>query len=110
MSVTIKLSKPVKAHDEEVSEITLRKPVPKDVMELGSPQLLVPSADGESAGVEIRAKVVGRYICRLASIPMNSVEALEIADFMKAQGVIMNFLASGGSEKTETDSPTDSST
>lgn len=110
MSVSVELKKPVKAHAEEVSELTLREPVPKDVMELGSPQLIVPSADGDTAGVEIRGKVIGRYICRLASIPMSSVEALDIADFMKCQGVIMSFLASGESETTEKDSPTDSST
>ena len=98
MSATVKLSRPIQAHGEEVSEITLREPTADDVMQIGSPQLLVPSADGESAGVEIRAKVIGQYITRLASIPPSSVKALPIVDFMQCQQVIMGFFGGGAGE------------
>lgn len=98
MSVTVKLSRPITAHGEEVSEITLREPTAEDVMQVGSPQLLIPSADGESVGIEIRGKVIGQYISRLGAIPMSSVKALPIGDFTRCQGEIMNFFGGGAGE------------
>lgn len=98
MSESMKLIKPILAHGEEVAELTFREPVPEDVMQIGSPQLLIPSADGESVGIEIRAKVVGQYISRLASIPMSSVKAMSMSDFNRAQGVVMGFFGTGGGE------------
>ena len=98
MSTTVKLSKPIPAHGEEVGEITLRVPVPEDVMQIGSPQLLIPSADGESVGIEIRSKVVGQYISRLAAIPMSSVKAMSLGDFTRCQGAVMDFFSNGGGE------------
>ncbi|MDO9235948.1 MAG: phage tail assembly protein [Aquabacterium sp.] len=96
--LTVPLVKPVAAHGDEVSELTFREPLPEDVMQIGMPTLLIPSSDGESVGVEIRAKVIGQYISRLAGIPMSSVKALAIADFLQCQGVIMGFFGSGGGE------------
>ncbi len=98
MSETVKLAKPITAHGEEVSEITLRQPTPDDVMQIGSPSLLIPSADGESVGIEIRAKVIGQYIMRLGSVPLSSVKAMSIGDFQRCQGVIMGFFGDGGGE------------
>lgn len=69
MSVTVPLSKPIKAHGDEVSELTLREPTTKDVIELGLPTLIIPGADGQSTGIEIR-QPVGCYVMRLAAIPM----------------------------------------
>jgi len=98
MSETVQLAKPITAHGEEVSEITLRQPTPDDVMQIGSPSLLIPSSDGESVGIEIRAKVIGQYIMRLGSIPLSSVKAMSIGDFQRCQGVIMGFFGDGGGE------------
>ncbi len=94
-ATTVQLSKPIMAHGEEVSSITMREPVPKDLMELGSPMLMIPSADGKTAGIEIRTAVVARYISRLAAIPMSSVESMSVADFTACQGAITPFLLSG---------------
>lgn len=96
--LTITLAKPVAAHGEEVSELTFREPVPEDIMQIGTPTLLIPSSDGESVGIEIRAKLIGQYISRLAGIPMSSVKALSVADFMQCQGAIMGFFGNGGGE------------
>lgn len=90
---TIKLSQPIKAHGEEVSELELSEPTTKDVMELGYPYLVVPS-DTDETGIELRPKVAGRYISRLAKIPMSSVEQLAIADLQLLQGEIMGFFGS----------------
>lgn len=98
MSVTVKLSKPLTAHGEEVTEITLRQPIADDVMQIGVPQLLIPSADGESVGIEVRAKLIGQYITRLGSIPPSSVKQMALGDFQRCQAVVMSFFAEGDGE------------
>ena len=91
MSTVVPLNKPVKAHGEEVSELILREPVTKDVIELGLPTLIVPGADGKSVGIELRQGVISRYVSRLAQIPMSSVEALSLSDFSACSAVVMGF-------------------
>lgn len=93
----VALSKPITAHGEETSELTFREPTTEDVMQIGMPQLLIPSADGESVGVEVRTKVVGQYISRLAAIPLSSVKSLSVKDFNACTGVVMGFF-NGGAE------------
>lgn len=88
---TVTLSKPIKAHGEEVSTLTFREPTPKDLMQLGFPSLIVPSADGGVSGIEVRAKVIGAYIARLAGIPPSSVEAMSVSDFIACQSEILPF-------------------
>lgn len=95
---TVPLSKPVTAHGESLSELTLREPTTKDIIELGLPTLIIPGDDGQSTGVELRQKVIARYVSRLASIPMSSVEALTIKDFSLATAAVMSFFGSGDGE------------
>ena len=59
--------------------------------------VLVPSTDGESVAVEVRADIVGQYIARLAAIPLSSVDQLAIRDFNACMGVVMGFF-NGGAE------------
>ena len=105
----VQLRKPIPAHGQEVTEIELREPTPADVMEEGVPTLLIPSADGTSVGVEIRTKVIGRYISRLGGIPLSSVKVMSLGDFTRAQGAVMSFFSDGDGESSG-DSPTESST
>ena len=78
-------------------------------MEEGIPSLLIPSADGSSVGVEIRTKVVGRYISRLGAIPVSSVKAMSMGDFNRAMNAVMDFFADGDGEDSISSS-TESST
>ena len=78
--ITIPLKKPITAHAEELRSITLREPTAEDVMAEGFPTLMVPSSDGKSVAVDIRANVVGHYISRLGGIPMASVKTLSLPD------------------------------
>lgn len=98
MSIVIALTKPIQAHGTSVDSLTLREPTPEDVMQIGVPQLLIPSADGTSVGIEVRANVVGGYISRLASIPPSSVKQMSLPDFMRCQSVVMGFFNNGGGE------------
>lgn len=87
------LSRPIKAHGDEVEQITLREPTVKDMIEVGQPFLII-AGDGET-GVRIQNKTVAQYIVRLAQIPMSSVEQMAPTDFTKAQAVVMGFFGEG---------------
>lgn len=100
MSITVPLRKPIKAHAEEVWELTLRDVGVKDIMELGTPLLIIPSADGKSSGIEIREQIIGRYISRLAKIPLSSVEAIDPKDWPKFKAVVMGFFEESDGEET----------
>lgn len=89
-AVTIPLTQSITAHGEQVSELTLRPPTTKEVIEIGLPTLLIPTDDGQT-GVEIRQRVVARYISRLAAIPMGAVESLSLSDHSACVGVVMGF-------------------
>lgn len=104
MTDPIPLKKPITAHGEQVNSLTLRPPVTKDVIELGYPTLIVMT--GDEPAVEIRAKVVAKYISRLASIPMGAVESLDIGDHQVLTGVVMGFFgqdAGGSASSPSTD-------
>ena len=99
MSQTVQLSTPITAHNEEVSELTFREPTTKDTIEIGLPTLIIIS-EGET-GVEVRQKVVAKYISKLCSIPKSSVESLSLKDFSACTKVVMGFFGEGDKEKTE---------
>ena len=99
--VTVQLNKPITAHGEEVSQITLREPTTKDVIELGLPTLIVISEDGKSTGVEVRQKVAARYIMKLAAIPLGAVESMSMQDFSSCTAAVMGFFGQGDGEASE---------
>lgn len=107
--ITVPLKKPITAHAEELRSITLREPTAEDVMAEGFPTLMVPSTDGKSVAVDIRANVVGRYISRLGGIPMSSVKTLSLPDLQACMNEVMSFFGNGEDE-TSGSSPTASST
>lgn len=102
---TVTLSKPITAHGEEVSELVLRTPVTKEVIEIGQPMLIIFGDDGKSTGIEIRQRVVAKWISKLAAIPMSSVEALSLNDYSRCTAVVMGFFGSGDGETEANDSP-----
>lgn len=107
-AITIPLSKPIKAHGEEISEIVLREPTSEEIIEYGEPRLYIPSQDGVNTGIEIRMPVVARYIMRLGSIPMSSVKTLSRVDLSLCTAAVMHFFGAGDGEATSA-SPTASS-
>lgn len=103
MSVTLKLSKPITAHGQEVSELTFADPTSKDVIELGFPYLVVIGADGQAA-TEFRSQVVAKYITKLAAIPAGAVQSLAVSDLNACVGVVMGFFGEGDGEAPESSS------
>lgn len=85
----IKLSKPVKAHGEEIHELTLAEPDSEVVMELGYPFLI-----HSGGAMELRPKVVGDYVVRLAKVPRSTVKDLTLKDLQACQAAVMGFFGS----------------
>ena len=90
MAIVLKLSKPIEAHGNECKELQLREPTVEDVMEIGYPYLVL-MQEGQDTGVEIRPKVIVRYISKLAAIPMSAAKSISLQDLTKAQAEIMGF-------------------
>lgn len=86
----ITLSKPIAVHGEEVTELELREPTGEDVIALGYPYLIT-LGDGEEQGIEMRPKVIARYVARLAGIPPSSLNTVSPADFSGMTGAVMGF-------------------
>ena len=82
----IKLSKPVRAHGEDIHVLELREPTGKDVRELGFPY----TASGD-AGVKMDAGVIAKYISRLASVPPSSVDEMQPSDLNTISWDIVGF-------------------
>lgn len=113
MTTAIPLSKAIKAHGADIDVITLRNPTTEDVIELGLPTLIIPGADGNSTGVEIRQSVIARYVMRLGGIPLTSVKALSLKDFSLCTAAVMGFFGESDGEAVtaaSTNSATESST
>ena len=89
-NVTVKLSQPISAHGEDVSELILREPTTEDVINMGQPFLII-ARDGGEAGIEIRMGVIAKYVSTLAAIPMSSVKKLSRNDFSACQAGVMGF-------------------
>lgn len=92
----IKLSKPITAHGEEVTELDLREPTGRDVQDIGFPYLIIMSDDGSA--IQIQVKTVGKYVSKLASIPPNAVDQLCAADLSTLSGVVLGFFGMQAAE------------
>ena len=93
----VKLTKPVTSYGEEISEITLREPTTEDIIEMGLPTLIVITDDDKPA-VEIRQKVIAKYISKLGSVPIATVKSLAPADFSSCSSAVMGFFGQGDGE------------
>lgn len=94
---TVKLKTPITAHDAEISELTLREPTTEDIIDMGLPTLIVITDDDKPA-VEIRQKVIAKYISKLGAIPMSSVKKLSPGDFSSCSNAVMSFFGQGDGE------------
>ena len=77
MTQTVKLTKPIKAHVEEISELEVKEPLVADLRVL------------DEATGKIDQTI--RLISKLGNIPVSSVEKMTAADFEKCDQVISSF-------------------
>ncbi|HCB2513828.1 phage tail assembly protein [Citrobacter freundii] len=97
----LKLSKPVKAHDEEIHVLELREPTYDEIEAVGFPFTV--SADG---GIRLDSAVSLKYIPLLAGIPRSSAAQMAKLDIFKACMLVLNFFTRSGTEKTSDNAST----
>ncbi len=89
--VEIKLTKPIKAHGETLSALTLREPTGADIVECGFMWKF--ENVGPTSVRMIDAPAVSRFISELAGIPLPSVGQMSVTDWVRAMGEVVGFLA-----------------
>lgn len=87
------LSKPYMAYGEPVTRVRLRRPVTKDIKNIGNPFKLTMAPNGTIADIEIKYSVVSAYIPLLADPPLTpaTVDQFEFVDLDNCAGVIAGF-------------------
>ncbi|QBY56153.1 phage tail assembly protein [Cupriavidus oxalaticus] len=98
MTTNFPLTKPVKAHGEEVTSLDLRDPEPRDAREIKA----MPYWVAPDQSVQLNPTAAAQYVVRCAGIPMSSVDQLDMGDFNRLCWVIAGFFL-------KADSPTTSS-
>lgn len=95
--VRIPLSVPIKAHDKEITELVLRKPLPAEARAVG----VLPYRIGEANMPEINVPASCQYISKCAGIPPSSVDQLDIADLNDACWAVAGFFLNRGSPTSD---------
>ncbi|MDU8357979.1 phage tail assembly protein [Pseudomonas syringae group sp. J309-1] len=90
------LAVPITAHDQEVTEITLRRPTTKEVRAIKA----LPYKIDKDEAVTLDMDVAAKYIAVCASIPASSVDQLDISDFNTLCWEIAGFFMSAESSKS----------
>ena len=91
MSVSVPLTKPIRAHGETLTSLTLQEPRGRDIAACGLPRTFVRKGDISSMVVD--ATAIHAYIVRLGNIPPPSADALCASDWMDVMGAILSFFA-----------------
>ncbi|MCW8918908.1 MAG: phage tail assembly protein [Gammaproteobacteria bacterium] len=96
MDITVKLSRPIQAHNEELSQLTLREPTGEDVERLG-----IPATMGADESLSMNGKVICAYIVRLGKIPRTSVQQMAPADITACWTELLPFFFPSSSDGEE---------
>lgn len=95
------LSAPIQAHDQEVLEVTLRRPTVAEVRAIKALPYKVDKNEDVTLDMEASAK----YIAVCAGIPAPSVNQLDLHDLNNLAWAVSSFFMTAASAKTAT-SPT----
>lgn len=94
MSVTVKLSSPVKFRGGVISEIVLREPTFKDIRELGIPG----TTDGSTEKQAVEEMF--RYVVRLANVEEKALDLIPAKDALACVQAIVPFFLPSGEQPT----------
>lgn len=93
----VKLRKPVKAYNTEITEIKLRQPTGRDYLMYGNP--LIVSNDNAGVHISWDPNRVIPLLAQLASVPDSTIVDLDIRDIVSLQqGIASFFLPEPGEE------------
>jgi hypothetical protein len=90
MSTTVKLTTPVEAYGEVLSEITFRKPVGKDLRKTGLPNKTTTNEDGVQVN-HVDMEVMAKLMVLLGSVPMGAIDSLSMQDFLACSSAVSDF-------------------
>lgn len=101
MSAIVKLTTPIDAHGETLSELTLRKPNGKDIRINGMPFRM----NSSDESIITDSAVVHRYIASLAGIPPSAVDRLSPPDWVSAMSTVLDFFGVGAAVENSSTPP-----
>ena len=87
MSEVVKLSAPIEAHGEQLSELTIRRPTPQEARAIKA----LPYKIDKDEAVSIDLDIAAKYIVVCAGIPLSSVNQLDLADLNSLSWQIAGF-------------------
>lgn len=93
-TVTLPLSAPIQAHKGELTELTLRRPTPRECRDIGG----MPYSLGDGNKPQPRLDVAAEYIVLCAGIPMSSVDQLDLSDFNQTVWAVIGFFMTSAAE------------
>lgn len=93
MTDPIKLSSPIEAHGEQVTELTLRRPTVQEVRAIKSLPYKIDKTEDVSLDMDVAAK----YIAVCAGIPPSSVNQLDLADLNGLSWAVAGFFMTSAS-------------
>ena len=82
-----KLSRPIKAHGEEVTELSIRRPTTQEARAIK----LLPYSLGETGHPVADLEVAAKYLAVCAAIPAGSVNELDLSDLNTLAWMIVGF-------------------
>jgi Phage tail assembly chaperone proteins, E, or 41 or 14 len=100
MTTTVKLTTPVEAYGDQITEITFRPPTGKDIRKTGLPNNTVQEEGVTVSRVDMEA--IAKLIILLGNVPSGTVDAMTIVDYMACAKAVSDFF--GTSEETKTSS------
>lgn len=93
-TVTHKLSAPIQAHGEEVTELELRRPTVQECRAIK----VLPYTIGADGYPIPDTEAAGKYLAVCAAIPPTSVNQLGLPDFNKLAWAVVGFFLPADSE------------
>lgn len=95
-TITQKLTTPIQAHGEEITELTLRRPT---VQECRALKVLPYNINGEGFPV-MDVEAASKYLAVCAGIPASSVNQLELSDLNTAAWAVVGFFMPRDSDQS----------
>lgn len=95
--VTVKLTEPIMAHGEKMTELTIRAPTGKDARIHG-----VPYQVGHGGALIIDGDAMSRLLVDLCQVPLSSIDSLSFQDWNAAMQAVLGFT---GPAQAETPPP-----
>lgn len=100
-TINIPLTAPITAHGAELMSLDLRRPTPHEVREIGLPYSL-----GRDGMPHPDVALCTRYVVKCASLPLSSVDQMELVDVNRLCWEVTGFFVNSTAETSTEPSST----